>query len=517
MKGILQHLSDDEQSIYFLAVLENVVEGIIVIDHKACILGSNKSIKNIFGYSSDEINGKNVRMLMPEPYHSAHDGYLHNYLESGEAKIIGLGREVTGLHKDGHSFAMELSVTEIKDDTHHHFIGIVRDISKRKAIERQLLQAKHDASVASEAKSGFLANMSHELRTPMNSIIGFSGILAEGMAGELNEEQKKQIAIIQSSGEHLLDLINNTLDISKIEAGKMQLELETCSLKDLISETIAIVSPLAASKSLNISQAIHCTHDQFFHDPGKLKQVLLNLLSNAVKFTPAGSIEVRAHQDKNILTFHVSDSGMGIAAEHLETVFGEFEQVGDKTGNDTGTGLGLALCRKILALMGGDISVKSELGKGSTFSFTVPAQLDEHQTLHFEPAHINLPENVDPTKPLVLIADDDPDAQELLHHYFTKAGFQIIQVFRGEDVMPITREYMPDLISLDIVLPDQNGWEVLTALKCDDATLSVPVICISMIDDRTTALSMGAAKFLAKPVSYEQLMHATTALVNKKP
>ena len=411
------------------------------------------------------------------------------------------------------TFAMHLSVSEVKDDMHHHFVGIVRDISNRKMIESQLLKAKHDAQAANEAKSAFLANMSHELRTPMNSIIGFSGILAEGMAGDLNEEQTKQVSIIQSSGEHLLELINDILDISKIEAGKMKLECEACSLKAIINDAIAIVSPLAESKDLQLGSEIQCEADALLQDAGKLKQVLLNLLSNAVKFTPAGSVTVHAHQEKNVLTVQVIDSGMGIAAHNLDSVFDEFEQVGDKTGTGTGTGLGLSLCRKILALMGGDIAVKSELGKGSVFSFSVPARLEEGYEGHLEPSHIHLPECIDPNQPLVLIADDDADAQELLHHYFSKAGFQTIQVFRGDDVVPVVREYMPDLISLDIVLPDKNGWEVLTDLKCDQATQPVPVVCISMIDDRTTALSMGAASFLAKPVYEEELIDVVKQLV----
>lgn len=516
MKSMLEHLTDKERSDYFLAVLKSVVEGIIVIDIKGCIQGCNRVIKDVFGYSPEEIRGKNVRMLMPEPYRSAHDSYLNHYLETGQKKIIGMGREVTGQHKNGHTFAMHLAVSEVKDGLHHHFIGIVRDISNRKMIESQLLKAKSDAQAASEAKSGFLANMSHELRTPMNAIIGFAGILGEGMAGELNDEQKKQVAIIQSSGEHLLELINNILDISKIEAGKMQLELEACSLTRLIDEAMDIVSPLAESKGLKLGKQIQCASDELLQDAGKLKQVLLNLLSNAVKFTPAGTVEVHVHQEKNVLSIQVIDSGMGIAAQHHGTVFDAFEQVGAKTGTGTGTGLGLSLCRKILALMGGDISVKSELGKGSVFSFTVPARLKSGQEFHLEPTHIHLPESIDPKRPLVLIADDDPDAQELLRHYFSKAGFQIIQVFRGEDVAPVVKEYMPDLVSLDIVLPDKNGWEVLTALKCDQVTMPVPVICISMLDDRLTALSMGAVAFLAKPVDYETLMDVVKPLVSKK-
>jgi len=515
MKNLLKHLSDEARSDYFLAVLEELVEGMLVIDTQGCVLASNKAIEKIFGYSADELYGNNVRMLMPEPYRSAHDGYLQHFLASGQGRIIGIGREVTGLHKDGHTFAMHLSVSEVKDGSHHHFVGIVRDISNRKMIESQLLKAKRDAQAANAAKSAFLANMSHELRTPMNSIIGFSGILAEGMAGELNDEQKKQVAIIQSSGEHLLELINNILDISKIEAGKMQLECERCSLAQLVDEAIAIVSPLATSKGLTLGKQIQCVDDELLQDAGKLKQILLNLLSNAVKFTPAGSVAVHVHQEKNVLSVQVIDSGMGIADHNLATIFDEFEQVGDKTGTGTGTGLGLSLCRKILALMGGDISVKSELGVGSVFSFTVPSRLEDGQTGHLEPAHIHLPECIDPNQPLVLIADDDPDAQELLRHYFSKAGFQTIQVFRGEDVAPIVKEYIPDLISLDIVLPDKNGWEVLTALKCDQATLPVPVVCISMIDDRMTALSMGAAAFLAKPVHEDELMEVVKPLLGR--
>ncbi|RME35469.1 MAG: response regulator, partial [Deltaproteobacteria bacterium] len=348
--------------------------------------------------------------------------------------------------------------------------------------------------------------------TPLNSIIGFSGILLDGLAGELNEEQKKQLTIINDSGKHLLQLINDILDLSKIDAGRMQLEPEPCSLGTIIENVVGLVSPLAASKGLDLR--VQTAEIDLFQDVMKLKQILLNVLSNAVKFTEQGSISIRASEAGGLVTIEIEDTGRGIAAEDLEHIFDEFKQVGATHASQPGTGLGLALCRRITAMMKGEISVRSEEGKGSVFTIRVPARIEPESEQQGESTLI-LPEDFDPARPSVLAIDDDVGMLELVRQYLQGAGMQYILAADSRVGLKAAREYRPDVILLDILMPEMNGWEVLSALKCDDTTKSIPVICISVLEDRETAHAMGASQFLVKPVLREDLLEAIGKLQRK--
>jgi len=346
MRQIIRHLSQESEIEYLIGILENIAEGIFVIDTECVILGCNAKAEEIFSYTRDEMIGHNVNMLMPEPFHSQHDGYINRYMDSGEAHIIGLGREVTGLKKDGSTFPMGLSVSEIKNDDVHHFIGIVRDVTEQKYYEQRLKQTRHEAEQANRAKSAFLANMSHELRTPLNAIIGFSGILESGMAGELNPEQQKQLGIIANSGRHLLGLINDILDLSKIEAGKLEVEASEFGLNELLTGVADMIRPMAQDKALTFEINAPDREIRLYSDRSKFKQILLNLLSNAVKFTDQGRVQLVVQPSGDgRLHCAVSDTGNGIPDEDIDKVFDEFQQLGgaehDVAEQPQGTGLGL--------------------------------------------------------------------------------------------------------------------------------------------------------------------------------
>jgi len=508
MHKVLENLSAEMEKEYLLGILENIAEGVLVIDPAGTVLGCNAKAEDIFLYPRDEMIGQNVKMLMPEPFHSQHDGYLQHYHDTGEKRIIGIGREVVGLRKSCEQFPLGLAVSEVKLDGIHHFIGIVRDMTNRRIVETHLLEAKKAALKASEAKSAFLASMSHELRTPLNSIIGFSGILASGMAGEMNEEQHKQISIIQSSGQHLLGLINDILDLSKIDAGKMNMEPKPFSLSVAVDAVLAIVAPLADKKGLKLSRQVDDV--ELFQDETKFRQLLLNLLSNAVKFTDSGEVKIRNRMDDGRVCIMVSDSGMGIAREDLPHVFDEFRQVGKKFA-EAGTGLGLALCQRIIAMMGGDIAVDSEAGKGSCFTLHFPQRFSPGAADAVASGCV-LPDGFQADQPSVLAIDDDAGMLELIRQYLKGSGFQCILAGNGAAGLEAAELYHPDVILLDIIMPDMNGWEVLSALKCSEATVTIPVVCISILDDRETAHAMGASQLFTKPVLREQLLDTISTL-----
>ena len=483
------------------AVMSTIVDGIIIIDEQGIIETVNPAVEQIFGYASSELVGQNVKMLMPVPYHGEHDGYLARYLETGEARIIGLGRELEGRRKDGSTFPLDLAVSQADVGNRRMFTGVVRDITVRKRNEgrlqelserlelatraagigvwdwdvkndvlvwdepmyalfgveeedfqgvyetwsqrlhpqdretaeaeiqstlrgeqdfntefrvvcpdgtvrhlqgmgavnrdergepvrmigvnwditarkqaaRELELAKEHAEMANQAKSAFLATMSHELRTPLNSIIGFTGIILQGLAGPLNEEQTKQLGMACDSASHLLALINDILDISKIEAGEIEIVTETFPMCQVVEEVVRTMIPLTKKKELVLSTEVAPEVGPITSDRRRVKQILVNLVNNAVKFTEKGEVRVECQTRDGQLVTRVTDTGIGIKPEDLDKLFVTFQQL--ETGlarNYEGTGLGLAISKRLVERLGGEIRVESEWGVGSTFTFTLP-------------------------------------------------------------------------------------------------------------------------------------------------
>jgi len=364
-------------------------------------------------------------------------------------------------------------------------------------------------------KTQFLANMSHELRTPLNSIIGFSEILMDGLMGQMTPEQVECVRDIHDSGEHLLTLINDILDLSKIEAGRMELEPTTFDVAELLKEVQATVTPLLESKSqvLTLEYTDHLpllTADRF-----RVKQVLLNLLSNAHKFTPAeGRITLTCRlADSNTMLFSVADTGIGIKPEDQEIIFEEFRQVIDSSNQEmTGTGLGLAISKRLVAMHGGRIWVESEYGHGATFAFLLP---------------LAGPPAPEPTMPgetplpsggkTVLVIEDDRQFSNLLAFYLRQEGYTPVQHYHGASALERARKLKPTLITLDVILPDQDGWEVLRALKSDPETRDIPVLVISVLENGELAFSLGAVDYLLKPIHREDLGRLLDRLVASDP
>ena len=375
-------------------------------------------------------------------------------------------------------------------------------------IKSEALQvAQQAAEAASKAKSQFLANMSHELRTPLNAIIGYSEMLQEEADDLGTPEIKPDLQKIHGAGKHLLGLINDILDLSKIEAGKMTLYLETFEVQTLLHEVAATVQPLMQKNGNRLTLEFTPEIGSMRADVTKVRQALFNLLSNASKFTDKGIITLRARRQGADLVFDVIDSGIGMTPEQVGRLFQAFAQADASTSKKYGgTGLGLALSRKFCQLMGGDLTVASEAGKGSTFTATIPAEVIEVAE-EMVPA-VSTPAAEIPSTgsgPLVLVIDDDSTVQDLLRRSLNRDGFRVETAPDGMSGLARARELHPDIITLDVMMPGMDGWEVLAALKEDPETADIPVIVVSLVDERGLGFSLGAADYLTKPLDFSRL------------
>ena len=397
----------------------------------------------------------------------------------------------------------------------------VRELAEDQRLTAEELRVARDAAdTANQSKSAFLANMSHELRTPMNAILGYSEMLMEEAEDIGQEDFIPDLKKINQAGNHLLALINDVLDLSKVESGKMEAFAEDIDIGNLIDEVSGTAHPLMEknNNTLSIERSGQLGHAH--QDLTKLRQMLFNLLSNAAKFTHDGTITL--HIERSVeagvdwLTLAVSDTGIGIPADKIDHVFEEFTQADDSTTRDYGgTGLGLAISRRFCELLGGSLSAASEPGQGSTFTIHIPAILPGTQAA--PPSSDKTPaisgtelEALRAAGPgaTILVIDDDPEACEIIEHFLTKDGYNVATAAGGEQGLLLAHEIRPAAITLDVMMPEMDGWSVLRALKADPVLHTIPVIMLSMIDDRTRGYALGAVDYLTKPVDRE-LLHKT--------
>jgi signal transduction histidine kinase/CheY-like chemotaxis protein len=369
--------------------------------------------------------------------------------------------------------------------------------------------ARIAAEQANELKTQFLANMSHELRTPLNSIINFTRILSAGMRGPVTSEQRDYLARVRQSGEHLLGLINDILDLSKIESGRMDLYTEPVQLAELIQGVMATAAGLTKDKPIVLRQELAADLPLVAADRTRLRQILLNLLSNAAKFTSSGTITVRAHQQGDQVVLSVSDTGIGIAAEHLTTIFEEFRQLeGSANRRYEGTGLGLAICRRLVQLHGGDLWVESMPEVGSTFAFSLPsvARAPEQQVC------ATLASSSSTGIP-VLVVDDDPTTIEIVAAYLEHEGYAVYGLADSRRVLAEALMLRPAAIILDVLMPHKDGWEVLAELKNEPQLQAVPIVLYTIIEEQKLGFYLGASAYLTKPIDADQLRTTLGRLV----
>jgi signal transduction histidine kinase/CheY-like chemotaxis protein len=375
-------------------------------------------------------------------------------------------------------------------------------------LNAQLFRALEERSaqleVAGRHKSEFLASMSHELRTPLNAVLGFSEVLLERMFGDINEKQEDYLRDIHSSGKHLLELLNEILDLSKVEAGQMELEFTEVDVRAVLEYAASMLRERAAAHSVELRVEVGSEVGLAEVDELRFKQVVLNLVSNAVKFTPdGGSVVVRAREVGIELQVSVEDTGVGIPETDRERIFESFQQGGRGASREEGTGLGLTLSRRIVELLGGRMWLESEVGRGSTFGFAFPVRR----------ARVAAPDVAPATgSTSIVVIEDDRPSLDLLTAYLSGMAIRVVTAREGHSGLQAVRREQPSAVLLDIRMPGIDGWEVLRALKADTQTEHIPVVVVSIVDERSRGAALGAAGYLVKPVSRDDLLSALTAI-----
>jgi signal transduction histidine kinase/CheY-like chemotaxis protein len=405
------------------------------------------------------------------------------------------------------------------DDLKTRTKELEQEIMHRRHTQEELLRAKHAAEEANRAKSAFLANMSHELRTPLNAIIGYSEMLEEETRDSGQVENVRDLQRIQAAGKHLLSLINDVLDLSKIEAGKMGLHLETFPVRPMIDEIVTTVHPAAEKNANKIVVNLADDLGSMHADVTKVRQILFNLLSNSCKFTEHGTItfdiERLPKENQDWFVFRVTDTGIGMTPEQQWKLFRDFAQADTSIARKYGgTGLGLAISYRFVHMMRGRVLVESHIGEGSVFTVELPATVtgEAQQQAKSQPPEVELPsdvpQEVTSSGDSILVIDDDPAVRDLMTRFLGKIGFQAIPAASGEEGLRLARELRPSIITLDVMMPGLNGWDVLSELKKDPELAPIPVIMVTIVDNELMGRDRGASSYLMKPIDRERLAMA---------
>ncbi|TAF07646.1 MAG: PAS domain S-box protein [Nostocales cyanobacterium] len=489
-----------------LAVIEAAVDGIAILEDNIFTY-VNQAHLQLFGYeNTGELLGKNWQEILYSPEERSRFEKEVLPILSQQHHWQG---EAIATRKDGSTFDEGLSLTLTEGG---NLICVCRDISDLKQTEQELRKINERLTLtnaelerATRLKDEFLANMSHELRTPLNAILGMSEGLQEEVFGAINQRQHKAIATVERSGRHLLELINDILDLSKIESGKLELQLSSVPIKNLADSSLPFIRQLAIQKNIRLTVSIPDPLGEILIDELRICQVLINLLNNAIKFTPeGGNVRLEVKLEGADLVISVIDNGIGIAPNDADKLFKPFVQVDSKLNRKyNGTGLGLALVRRLVELHDGKVSVTSTLGQGSCFTVKLPYR--QSNTANFLQPNILSQFTLSPENTKVLIIEDTPTAAEQVTRYLKEIGIQSMVYPQGEGAIAQILAYRPELIILDIQLPHRSGWEVLERIKADPETQTIPVVIFSVVDDRSRGLELGADEYLVKPIIRQQL------------
>jgi len=497
-------------------LLRNVVDasfdGVIVMDGDGLVVEYSPAAVEVFGWQREEIIGQNMSgFVIPKRYRQMHSEGLKKFLETGDGAVIGQRIEIEGLHKDGHEIVVELAIRHTEGPTGPLFLGYVRDITEQRAADAALREAKEKAEIANEAKAKFLAMMSHEIRTPLNGVLGTLSLLRDT---SLEPEQKLYVHTARESGRALLDLINDILDFTKLEAGRMELYETPCNLRKVLGGIIDLFTAIAREKDLDLSiNYPAAVPANVVADAGRLRQVVLNLVSNALKFTELGSVKIAVvlavdDPDKPTFRIEVADTGVGIPKDKHGSLFGDFVTVDSSYARKTsGSGLGLAICRQLAELMKGHITFESLPGAGSTFRFTVPLKLATDEQLPPEPT--DEPTYDLPTGLRILLAEDNATNQIVVSHALEKAGCDVDIAHNGREAVNFAASRSYDCILMDISMPEMDGLEATEEIRAATRNQRSPIIALtaySLRGDREKFLKSGMDDFLSKPVEKDELL-----------
>jgi PAS domain S-box-containing protein len=495
----------------FRLVVESIPSALVVADRTGTILLVNGETERLFGYAREELIGQPVEVLVPERARAQHPGHRAAFFGEPRARAMGTGRDLHGRRKDGGEFPTEVTLNPILTDEGVLVLAAVVDITERKRAEalRQasLQEETRRIQEVSRLKSEFLASMSHELRTPLNGIIGFTELMHDGKVGPVSPEHQEYLSDVLASARHLLRLINDILDLAKVESGKLEFRPEPVDVGRAVAEVRDILRALAASHRVRVETRVDPDLGPVVLDPAKLKQVLYNYLSNALKFTPdEGRVTVRVEPEgPDHFRLEVEDTGIGIPPEALSRLFTEFAQAdGPLPGRARGTGLGLALTKRLVEAQGGRVGVESAPGRGSRFFALLPRRAAAAAG-GAEPA----PAVPGPRGgPAVLVVEDDPRDRAWLVRTLADAGYAVETAATGAEAVARCRERAFDAIALDLLLPDMSGHDVLAAVRADSRNRGVPVLVVTVVAEHEAAAGFPMADYLVKPVDALELLAA---------
>jgi PAS domain S-box-containing protein len=521
-----------DQHFYTRSLLESNIDALITTDPRGIITDVNKQMEKLTGCTRDELIGAPFRNYFTDSARA--DAGINRVLAEGKVNNY----ELTARARDGVLTGVSYNATTFHDrDRRLQGVFVsARDMTELKTIEQALQQKNVELEDASRMKSEFLANMSHELRTPLNAIIGFSEVLRDGLLGDLTEQQRGFIGDIFSSGKHLLSLINDILDLSKVEAGKMTLDVEPVQMSGLIANSMSIVREKAASRRVQLVTEIPPDLGSLRADARKVKQIVYNLVSNAVKFAnEGGQVTLSAERVpraevgrvapggnsrtfplveskfEEFLKISVTDVGMGISPEGLERLFKPFSQVDSGLARKfEGTGLGLAMVKLLTDLHCGSVAVESTVGEGSRFTVWLPFRPAEEVSVPVKTPTTN-PKFVDGAR-VALVVEDDLKSADLIRLQLEAEGFTVVHASTAESALELAAEHALSLVTLDIMLPDMDGWEFLSRIKQMPAVRKVPVVIISIVAEPGKGFALGAAAVMQKPISRKELYESLVDL-----
>lgn len=503
-----------ESEMRIRSITDSAQDAILMMDHKGRISYWNPAAERIFGYSVSEAIGMNLHtFIVPARFHQAHEAAFPVFLKTGQGAAIGKTLDLEAVKKNGEEISVQLSLSSIQISEEWHAVGIIRDITDQKKTEAALIKAKQEAESANKFKSIFLANMSHEIRTPLNAIIGFSQLLNRDK--QLTDSQKEYNISIIRAGEHLLALINDILELSKVEAGRVVLNPANVDLHALIDDLHLIFKERAQSKSLQfICEKAGDLPRHVFVDGSKLRQIYVNLIGNALKFTNEGGIAVRTRIDQinentRLLIAEIQDSGPGIPKDEIDKLFRHFQQTSSGINKGSGTGLGLALSRELAVLMGGNISVSSEVGKGSVFTFHIG--ISEGCAEPAESQHLQLVRGIEGENSYrILVVDDMKENLKVAVTLLRMVGFETHEAVNGEDAIQQFNDWNPHLILMDMRMPVMDGYEATKRIKSTEKGKNTPIVALTAStfeDEQRKIASLGLDGYIRKPFRETELFN----------